>query len=66
MPHRTAGAFLLFAAVIFWLAWLLMPDAGTNNTGHILAAVRAPGATGIGQNAVRGLPGVDRRDGNGD
>jgi hypothetical protein len=37
---RAAGAVLIFAAVTFWLAWVLMPDAGTNDAVHILTAVR--------------------------
>jgi hypothetical protein len=42
MPtSRLAGAVLTFAAVTFWLAWALMPDAGTNDAAHILAAVHA-------------------------
>jgi hypothetical protein len=44
---RVAGAVLIFAAVAFWLAWALMPDAGTNDAAHILAAVR------INRDAVR-------------
>jgi hypothetical protein len=39
--HRLAGAVLIFAAVTFWIAWALMPDAGTNDAAHILGAVRA-------------------------
>lgn len=37
---RAAGVVLVFAAVTFWLAWALMPDAGTNDAAHILDAVR--------------------------
>jgi hypothetical protein len=40
-PTRLAGAALIFAAVTFWAAWALMPDAGTNDPVHILDAVRA-------------------------
>lgn len=40
-PTRVAGAAMVFAAVTFWLAWFLMPDAGTSDPGHILSAVRA-------------------------
>ncbi len=39
--HRPAGFLLIFAAITFWLAWALMPDAGTNDAGHILSAVLA-------------------------
>src|SRR5690348_15161219 len=38
---RPAGVVLIFAAVTFWLAWFLMPDAGTNDAAHILVAIRA-------------------------
>src|SRR5688572_18688683 len=38
---RAAGATMVFAAGTFWLAWALMPDAGTADPGHILSAVRA-------------------------
>jgi hypothetical protein len=41
MPRRFAGSAMIFAATTFWLAWVLMPDAGTNDAGHILAAVGA-------------------------
>lgn len=39
--RRLAGTAMVFAAVTFWLAWFLMPDAGTADPGHILSAVRA-------------------------
>ena len=38
---RVAGLVWVFAAVTFWAAWFLMPDAGTADPAHILAAVRA-------------------------
>ncbi len=41
MSRRAAGVILIFAAVTFWLAWVLMPDAGTADPAHILQAVRA-------------------------
>jgi hypothetical protein len=41
MSCRTAGYFLIFAALTFWIAWALMPDAGTNDAAHILTAIRA-------------------------
>jgi hypothetical protein len=37
---RLAGLWFLFAAVTFWAAWVMMPDAGTNDAAHILQAVR--------------------------
>src|SRR5262249_25453766 len=44
---RPAGVVLVFAAVTFWVAWALMPDAGTNDAAHILDAVR------VNRDAVR-------------
>jgi hypothetical protein len=42
MPHaRVAGGALILAAAANWLAWVLMPDAGTADPAHILEAVRA-------------------------
>jgi hypothetical protein len=41
MRSPLAGALLVFGAVTFWLAWVLMPDAGTNDAAHILEVVRA-------------------------
>jgi hypothetical protein len=38
---RWAGICMIFAAVTFWLAWFLMPDAGTADAAHILDAVRS-------------------------
>jgi hypothetical protein len=40
-PARAAGVTLVFAAATFWLAWALMPDAGTADPAHILASVRS-------------------------
>ncbi|HJZ54916.1 MAG TPA: hypothetical protein VKE74_08145 [Gemmataceae bacterium] len=40
-PARAAGVTLVFAATTFWLAWALMPDAGTADPAHILAVVRS-------------------------
>jgi hypothetical protein len=39
--HRRGGLWLILAAATFWPAWVLMPDAGTNDAGHILEVVRA-------------------------
>src|SRR5262245_17889526 len=38
---RISGWCLMLGAVAFWVGWLLMPDAGTNDAAHILEAVRA-------------------------
>ncbi len=38
---RFSAFALVLGAVTFWLAWFLMPDAGTNDASHILDAVRA-------------------------
>ncbi len=38
--RKSAGAILIFAAVTFWLAWLFMPDAGTNDAARIQEVVR--------------------------
>ncbi|MBX3242104.1 MAG: hypothetical protein KIT80_14035 [Chitinophagaceae bacterium] len=34
-----AGWLLMFSAITFWVSWFLMPDQGTNDTGHILQVV---------------------------
>lgn len=36
---RTSGALFMLAGLTFWLGWVLMPDAGTNDAAHILTAV---------------------------
>ena len=45
MSLRLAGASLIFAAALFWLAWALMPGVGINDPGTILDLV--------GQHAAR-------------
>lgn len=41
MGNKFNGILFVFAAITFWLAWFLMPDAGTNDARHILEMVRA-------------------------
>jgi len=38
---RFSALALMIGAGTFWLAWFLMPDAGTNDPSHILDVVRA-------------------------
>ena len=38
--NRITGFLLIISAITFWLAWFLMPDAGTANTTHILNMVK--------------------------
>ncbi len=38
-PNRFSGILFIVAAVTFLLGWVLMPDAGTNDAEHVLAAV---------------------------
>ena len=39
MKLKLAGLALAAGSILLWLAWVLMPDAATNDAAHILAAV---------------------------
>jgi hypothetical protein len=40
MTTQSGGVWFIVAAITFWVAWIFMPDAGTNDAEHILKAVR--------------------------